>query len=159
MVAGLMFVGNTSAFVHFNQPTGTTCCYASAAMLITNLTGERRTPRDIMREYPQYLTSNGADHRLMKAVSDDYQLGYEKYAGRRLSHGFRAARRIIPNGGIAILLVGPGAFTSTGHCMVLYKYRNGRFWVSNPKPGAPDKSYTEQNLRKQGDAVVLWLYD
>jgi hypothetical protein len=140
LVVMLMIVSNALAFVSFDQPTGSTCCFTSLAMIVTNLTGQRETPRDIFRQFSYDMAHDGSGRSLGASFSLDanvarrYYLNLHQYTTQgSLAAGFSDARNAIKHGGLGVLHVQYGHFTGARHCVVLRKVlRNGNFLISDP---------------------------
>lgn len=173
LAASILWTSSAPAYVQYDQPTGTSCCFASMAMVVTNVTGLYRTPRDMLREFSAYYVG-AAKHSLMHAVAYRYHL-VASYFGPNdhrngmkssgsIKKGFRYAARSIPYGAQAVVLFRFGHFTSTGHCVVLYDYAHGHFQISDPngkgKHGDSErrKGWSAKALLRRGNAYKLWIF-
>lgn len=182
LVAGSMWTSFTFGYVNYDQPTGNTCCFASMAMVVTNATGRRHAPRDIMGEFPYYLTKYGARHSLMHAVAYRYHLVVSYFGpndhlnGMKPSGGVRAglrrAARSIPYGAQAVVLFRGknefpfrySHFTSGGHCVVLNRYAHRHFHISDPNrkgrygDSERRRGWSARALLRRGNVYKLWIF-
>jgi hypothetical protein len=164
-VACLVLASSASAFVNFDQPTGSTCCFTSMSMVVTNLTGQRETPWDIYHQFSYDMTSGGASFSLDSDVARSYHLIIREYTSRgSLAAGFRAARQAIKDGGLAVIHVQYGHFTSARHCMVMWKLVHGNFRISDPnrrgKRGDSERpqGWSEQYLLGPGGVFRISVF-
>jgi hypothetical protein len=146
------------------------CGPTSIAMVVATLTGNSTiTPAIIADRYgPEYHDSDGTEWGIFPVIAQDYGL-HDIGLGTDLS----AAAQILEQGGLVIISVGPGVFTSgrcpvCGHFMVIRAVTpdGGNFYLNNPDsyppyPGTGNDdviAYSASFLQNadQGHMTQLW---
>jgi hypothetical protein len=160
-----------------NQPLGSGKCGQYAASNAINwMTGANTTGEELFRSKKKYHnrkltwfhTASGASyhspgHDFMIAVAGIYKLNVQKFVGRKLPHGFRAARQALRDGGAIVMLVEKGGvLTEGGHFIMgyLYKVNGDKVAVSDSNRFNPDKWYSISWLLNsaKGDVSKLWVF-
>jgi hypothetical protein len=119
-------------FVNYNQAAwerpGTACGPTSIGMVTATLKGNKHiTPNTMTHQIPKkwYWPGSGTDPHAFFYIGNKYDIDVE--------HGdLNDARRVIEDGGLAIVHAKPGYFTANGHYMVLRAVKNGKFRIADP---------------------------
>jgi hypothetical protein len=139
------------------------CGPTSVAMVAATLTGNTSiTPATIASTYGSYHTSDGTSWALFTKFAQDDGLNVTD-----LGTNLAAAAQIIQQGGLVIISVNPGYFTSEGHIMVLRAITpdGGSFYLNDPAAPGPAghgnddaQAFTAAFLQGQGNMAQLWGY-
>jgi hypothetical protein len=179
VVVFLVACSTVLGYHHKNQPTSTTCCFASIEMLADNMLDKPHSVEYMTQQFSSYYVG-AAKWSLMPAFAKAYKL-YAVHYGmdsardkqsaadrREIKEGLKIAAEDIPYGAEAIVMARgidrepfkSSIFTKHGHCMVLYGYWHGRFKLSNPNPRSPQsrKGYTMRRLLGAGNIVAIWIF-
>ena len=104
------------------------CGITSVAMVVDTLKNLNFTPDYYATKYGSYDTQGGSSWNLFPAVEKDYGLK-EADLGTDLT----SAADYIRTGGLVIISVRAGAFTTGGHLMVIRAIdASGNFYLANP---------------------------
>jgi hypothetical protein len=140
------------------------CGITSMAMVVATLSseGKNETPETLAKKYGDvYHTSDGTSWALWPVAARDYGL-QEQSLGTDLNK----AADIVKAGGLVIISVDPGEFTSGGHIMVIRAVTDdGKFLLADPNnagsPASNDTNktpYSADFLRTQGSLKGLWSF-
>ncbi len=104
------------------------CGITSVAMVVDTLKNLNYTPDYYATKYGSYDTQGGSSWSLFPAVAKDSGLKEEN-----LDKNLASAADYIRTGGLVIISVGKGAFTTGGHLMVIRAIdASGNFYLANP---------------------------
>lgn len=140
------------------------CGITSMSMVVATLADKSQTPKTMADKYGDtYHTSGGTSWALWPAAAGDFNLK-EKDIG--LDFGQAAAT--VKAGGLVIIAVNPGKFTSEGHVMVIRAVTdNGDFLLADPNNdgskqlGRGDTNntpYSADTLKGPGAAMNMWAF-
>lgn len=134
------------------------CGITSLAMVLGTLAGATDTPLTLADKYGnQYHNGGGTDWGLWLVAAKDYGL-QESDLGTDLNQ----AASIVRQGGLVIISVDAGYFTSGSHLMVIRAVDDqGNFYLADPNgPNNPrqdeNKPFTADFLRSQGNMLHLF---
>ena len=133
------------------------CGITSVTMVVDTLKNLNLTPDYYANRYAAYDTAQGSSWSLFPKVAADYGL-HETDLGVSLS----SAADYIRSGGLVIISVGHGAFTSGGHLMVIRAIdSSGKFYLANPgdtnnQSHTETTGYSASYLINQGALYHLW---
>lgn len=119
----------------------TGCGITSLAMVVQTLTGTSETPATLASKYGTY-NIGGTSWTLWPAAANDYHLQYQD-----LGTDLNKAASVIRQGGLVIISVMNGYFTSESHLMVIRAVdSNGNFYMADPNaPGNKAKGHDTEN--------------
>ena len=104
------------------------CGITSVAMVVDTLKNLNYTPDYYATKYGGYDTQGGSSWSLFPAVAKDFGLNEEN-----LGTNLASAADYIRTGGLVIISVKAGAFTTGGHLMVIRAIdASGNFYLANP---------------------------
>lgn len=107
------------------------CAPTCLSMVILSLTGDTEATPDKLGEYSMnnghYVEGIGTAWTLMSAAGGEYGLTV-----RELGLSEEEIRACLDAGGLVILSMRPGDFTTTGHFIVVKGYDAGGFYVNDP---------------------------
>ena len=133
------------------------CGITSLAMVVATLSNSDVTPSTLAKQYGNTYHTDGTSWGLWPVAANDYSLKYQD-----LGVDFNKAASIIRQGGLVIISVNAGYFTSGSHLMVLRAVDNqGNFYLADPNgPNNPrqdeNKPFSADFLRVQGNAIGLF---
>lgn len=132
------------------------CAPTCLAMVITGLTGTKDATPDKVASYATrngyYVKENGTSWSIMTEGSR--ALGV---TGREISLAQSVVSRELEQGHPIICSVGPGDFTTSGHFIVLVRYRNGKIKVNDPNCRARSRWWDYSEL--EGQIRNLWAFE
>ncbi|HUC88244.1 MAG TPA: C39 family peptidase [Candidatus Binatia bacterium] len=115
------------------------CGPTSIAMVVATLTGNNSvTPATIASQYGSlYHGSDGTDWSIFQPVATDYHLTMVDLGTNLNTPGSPSAEQILDEGGLVIISVNPGFFTTEGHFMVIRAVtpNGGSFYLNDPNSG------------------------
>jgi hypothetical protein len=143
------------------------CGITSMAMVVATLSpkGKNETPKTLADQYGgAYHDSGGTSWALWPVAARDYGL-HERDIGLDLN----AAADTVKAGGLVIISIDPGAFTSGGHIMVIRAVNDkGEFLLADPNNDANknqndrgdtnNTGYSADFLKNQGALKHLWAF-
>ena len=104
------------------------CGPTSFAMVVSDLTGKRITPVDIINWCGNTYAINGTTFAFFPAAAEQYGLQYSETSSiDEVVSALKAGKKVISS-------QGPGRFTDGGHYIALYSYdeKNGKIYVKSP---------------------------
>jgi len=139
------------------------CGITSLAMVIDTLKNKQETPLTLAKKYGAKYHTVGTDWSLWPVAASDYNLKMQD-----LGTDLNRTRDTITAGGLVIISVNPGAFTSEGHFMVIRAIDDkGNFYLADPNnagnkaAGRGDTNntpYSADFLRTKGSLLHLWAW-
>jgi len=128
--------------------------------VVSTLTDKKETPASLAKKYgDKYHGSQGTDWSLWPVAARDYGLNMQD-----LGTDLDKAAKTVKAGGLVIISVDPGEFTSGGHLMVIRAVTDdGKFLLADPNnDGNRDigntntTPYSADFLRTKGALKYLW---
>lgn len=136
----------------------TGCGLTSMTMVIATLTNDPSiTPDKMAIKYGSYHVSLGTNHALFPQAASDYGFKYEN-----LGSNFNGVRDILKKGGLVIIGVNAGYFTTGGHLMVIRAMTSDQseFYIADPADPNREGPYTPAFLTgtgsHEGNMGGLW---
>jgi hypothetical protein len=137
------------------------CGPTSLAMIAATLLGDNSiTPVTIADRYGAQYHQDGTVWSLMPVFARDYGLKYQD-----LGTNLQAAADVLKGGGLVLISVDPGYFTSQGHFMVLRAVTpdGTAFYINDPNGkgrhgDSETRSFTTDFLVNEGSMLHLWGY-
>jgi hypothetical protein len=133
------------------------CGITSLAMIVSTLKNNK-TPKQLSDRYGDRYHTFGTDWSLWPVAAKDYNLKMTD-----LGKDLNKVKGILESGGLVLLSVDPGAFTSAGHFMVIRKIDDDKFYLADPNKGnragggdTNENGYTAEFLINQGALKHLW---
>lgn len=137
------------------------CGITSMAMVVATLKDSSQTPKTMSDKYgDRFHGSSGTDWGLWPVAARDFGLKYKD-----LGVDLNKAKDIIKSGGMVIISVNAGEFTSGGHLMVIRAVDDeGNFYLADPNykgnkgkgKDTNNKAYSADFLKNQGALKHLW---
>jgi hypothetical protein len=139
------------------------CGITSSAMVIATLADKSQTPLTLAKKYGPTYHTDGTSFALYPVLAQDFGLK-EKSIGL----DFSQAAATVKAGGLVIIAVNPGHFTTEGHVMVIRAVTaDGDFLLADPN-NAGNKSlgrgdtnntpYSASFLQNEGAAVQMFAF-
>jgi hypothetical protein len=137
------------------------CGPTSLAMIGATLLGDKSiTPLVLANRYGARYHTNGTAWSLMPVFAQDYGLKYQD-----LGTNLQAAADVLKGGGLVLISVDPGYFTSQGHFMVIRAVSpdGTTFYINDPNGkgrhgDSESRGFTADFLVSQGSLKHLWGY-
>lgn len=135
------------------------CGITSMAMVVKTLAGSDETPLTLANKYGNVYHTDGTSWALWPVAAKAYGLKYKD-----IGVDFSKAAATIRQGGLVIMGVNKGYFTSNSHLLVLRAVDDkGNFYVADPNgPNNPrkdeDKPFSPDFLRTQGSLLNLFAF-
>lgn len=138
------------------------CGPTSLAMIGATLLGEKSiTPITVADRYGAQYHQDGTIWALMPVFARDYNLKYQD-----LGTNFDGAADVLKAGGLVLISVDPGWFTSQGHFMVVRAVSpdGNTFYLNDPNGAgyhrdSETRGFTRDFLVGQGSMLHLWGYN
>jgi|GEM_PF-2256363 len=139
------------------------CGITSSAMVVATLADKNQTPLTLADKYGGTYHTNGTSYGLYPVLAHDFGLK-EKEIGL----DFSQAAATVKAGGLVILSVNPGHFTSEGHVMVIRAVTDdGKFLLADPynkenkamgRGDTNNTPYTADYLKGAGAAADMFAF-
>ncbi len=152
----------------YGNPGQTSICKAgcgitSSAMVVATLADKSQTPLTLAKKYGPKYHGDGTSFSLYPVLAQDFGLK-EKEIGL----DFSQAAATVKAGGLVIIAVNPGHFTSEGHVMVIRAVTDdGKFLLADPynkenkamgRGDTNNTPYTAEYLEGEGAAQDMFAF-
>lgn len=142
---------------------GSGCGITSLAMIVDTLAGKNETPLTLANRYGAKYHTVGTDWSLWPVAAKDFGLK-EADIGTDLNK----AAEVVKGGGLVLISVNPGAFTSQGHFMIIRAVNDkGEFLLADPNNAGNKQAnrgdtnntpYSADFLKTKGALLHLWSW-
>lgn len=133
------------------------CAPTCLSMVVFSLSRDKSATPDYFAKYSMeqgyYVQGTGTSWELLTNIPKQYSV-----KGKQLGLDEEAMKNHLKKGHMIICSMRPGDFTTTGHFIVLYGYKDGSFMVNDPNSRIrSSRTWDFETLK--GQIKNLWVYE